>query len=191
MPPPPSSPKKGYRGASTKAIADRLMVRQGSLYYYFSSKEAALEEVCYRGVENFFANLGIIAAAEGGAAEKVRRIILAHLAPLRDQPGYMHVFLNQRQFLPPQSRRKIGALSHQYEQLVERIIQDGIDAGVFRADLDARLAALALIGMGNSAVAWLGKRTPMSQIDAVASSFAAMFLAGIEVRSTNIEEKET
>ena len=34
--------EKGYLGASIKDIADRLGVRQASLYYYFPSKEAAL-----------------------------------------------------------------------------------------------------------------------------------------------------
>jgi TetR/AcrR family transcriptional regulator, cholesterol catabolism regulator len=45
--------EKGYHGASTKDIADRLGIRQGSLYYYFASKESALEEVCQIGVEGF------------------------------------------------------------------------------------------------------------------------------------------
>ena len=38
--------ERGYHGATTQAIADVLGIRQASLYYYFSSKEAALELVC-------------------------------------------------------------------------------------------------------------------------------------------------
>ena len=38
--------ERGYHGASTQAIADVLGMRQASLYYYFASKEAALELVC-------------------------------------------------------------------------------------------------------------------------------------------------
>jgi AcrR family transcriptional regulator len=36
---------KGFHGASTKDIAERLGIKQGSLYYYFKSKEEALGEV--------------------------------------------------------------------------------------------------------------------------------------------------
>lgn len=43
--------ERGYHGASTQDIADRLGMRQASLYYYFASKEAALEEVCTIGTE--------------------------------------------------------------------------------------------------------------------------------------------
>ena len=38
--------ERGYHGTSTQAIADVLGMRQASLYYYFPSKEAALELVC-------------------------------------------------------------------------------------------------------------------------------------------------
>ncbi len=43
--------ERGYHGTSTQAIADVVGMRQASLYYYFPSKEAALEVVCARGVE--------------------------------------------------------------------------------------------------------------------------------------------
>ena len=35
--------ERGYHGTTTQAIADVLGMRQASLYYYFPSKEAALE----------------------------------------------------------------------------------------------------------------------------------------------------
>ena len=34
--------EKGFHGASTGDIAERLGIKQGSLYYYFESKEEAL-----------------------------------------------------------------------------------------------------------------------------------------------------
>src|SRR5262245_34055009 len=44
---------RGYHGTSTQDIAELLGMRQASLYYYFSSKEEALEEVCARGTAGF------------------------------------------------------------------------------------------------------------------------------------------
>lgn len=181
--------EKGYHGASTKAIAERLNIRQGSLYYYFSSKEAALKEVCYRGVEDFVKNLELIVADNCSASEKLRRAVINHLEPLLERANYVRVFLNQRHHLPKESRRKIGVLSRHYERLVERIIEDGINTGVFRRDLDARVAALALIGLSNSAVAWLGRRIPLSELRIVADSFADMFLGGVEVQPFTVRKK--
>jgi len=41
--------ERGFHGATTQDIADVLGIKQASLYYYFSSKEVALELVCLRG----------------------------------------------------------------------------------------------------------------------------------------------
>ena len=54
--------ERGFHGATTQDIADVLGIRQASLYYYFSSKEAALELVCLKGVEGFFEAAKAIAA---------------------------------------------------------------------------------------------------------------------------------
>ncbi len=72
---------RGFHGASTQDIADVLGIRQASLYYYFPSKEVALEEVCLRGVEGFLETAISIAAAAGSAHDKIARLIAAHLAP--------------------------------------------------------------------------------------------------------------
>mgnify|MGYP000653296456 CR=1 FL=1 len=46
-------------------IADVLGIRQASLYYYFPSKEVALETVCLIGAEGFYERAKAIAESEG------------------------------------------------------------------------------------------------------------------------------
>ena len=48
-----------------------LGIRQASLYYYFPSKEAALELVCLRGVEGFFEAAKAIAARPESARKRL------------------------------------------------------------------------------------------------------------------------
>src|SRR6266498_2998339 len=67
--------EKGYAGASTRDIAERLGVRQASLYYYFPSKEAALGAICELGVKDFISNLQAIIAETMSAADKLRAAI--------------------------------------------------------------------------------------------------------------------
>ena len=63
--------ERGYHGASTQDIADVLGIRQASLYYYFRSKEIALEKVCMQGVGGFFETARAIAAGPGRPREKL------------------------------------------------------------------------------------------------------------------------
>src|SRR4051812_5854936 len=140
----------GFHGATTQDIANVLGIRQASLYYYFSSKEAALELVCLKGVEGFFDAAKSIAAEKRSARERLSLLIRSHLSPLVDRGNYAKVFLNERQHLPSESRRRIGRWSRGLERIFEQVISDGIDNGEFRGDLDMRLTALAILGMCNA-----------------------------------------
>src|SRR5207244_4282720 len=100
--------ERGFHGATTQDIADVLGIRQASLYYYFPSKEGALELVCLQGVAGFFEVAKAIAAGPGSAADKLTRLIKSHLRPLADRSDFVRVFLNERQHLPGESRRPIG-----------------------------------------------------------------------------------
>ena len=173
--------ERGYHGASTQAIADVLGIRQASLYYYFPSKEVALEVVCTLGVEEFVDREAAIAAGHGTAAEKIRAIVHAHLAPNRDRRDFVWVFLRERHHLPDASRRRVGRSSRRLERIIQGVFEAGVRSGEFRAGLDCRLATLALLGMCNAAPAWLGKE-PDATIEGVAAEFSQLVLDGARAR---------
>lgn len=171
--------ERGYHGASTQDIADRLGIRQASLYYYFASKEAALEEVAYRGVEAFVEGLAAIEAEGGPVTERLRRAVLNHLHPLRDRTDYVRVFTFERRFLPPGSRRGISTMARRYEDMIESLLATGAEDGTFRSDIDTRLTALALIGLLNSVATWYGRREHHRTIDDIAAHYTDLFIKGI------------
>ena len=146
---------RGYHGASTQDIADVLGMRQASLYYYFPSKEAALEAVCHYGHEAYVEHLLSIARSDTSASEKVAQVLLHHAAP--ERLDFTLVFLRERRFLPGPARKRIRALELRYERAIQRIVDQGIRLGEFRPDLDARMTTLALLGLGNTAAAWYGR----------------------------------
>jgi TetR/AcrR family transcriptional regulator, cholesterol catabolism regulator len=171
--------EKGYHGSSTKDIADRLGIRQGSLYYYFESKEAALEEVCKIGVEGFVQQLEAILASDLQPAEMLRAAVHNHLDPLEDRPNYVRVFQRQRHELPPARRRTISAVARHYEKLLQTMFERGVAAGAFRADLDCRLATLGLLGMCNAVGDWHDGE-PGTTICEIAENFAAILTIGVK-----------
>ena len=147
--------QRGYHGASTQDIADLLGMRQASLYYYFESKEAALEAVCRDGHQDYVERIRGISRSSASASEKVAQVLLHHAAP--ERRDFTLVFLRERRFLPLPARKRIRAFEVQYERSIQRIIEQGIRSGEFRADLDARMVTLALLGLGNTAAVWYGR----------------------------------
>ena len=169
--------ERGFHGATTQDIADVLGIRQASLYYYFSSKEAALELVCLKGVEGFFDAAKAIAAEKETARQRLLLLIKSHLCPLDDRATFVKVFLNERQHLPSESRRRIGRWSRGLERIFEQVIREGIAEGEFRPDLDVRLATLAILGMCNAAPSWHPKEGRL--VADIAREFAALVFDGI------------
>jgi len=173
--------EKGYHGTSTKDIADRLGLQQGSLYYYFASKEEALRKVCEMGVGDFVDSLRAIVAGDRPAQDKLAAAIENHLRPLETRPAYVRVFLSERGHLSARHRRAIGRLTREYEQLLADIVRQGVAARAFRADVDPRLVALAILGMCNWACLWhRAERDPSPA--ALGAEFAAYLLRGIQKR---------
>ena len=174
--------ERGFHGATTQGIADVLGIRQASLYYYFSSKEAALELVCLKGVEGFFEAAKAIAARPETAEKRLILLIASHLSPLVDRADFVKVFLNERQHLPRESRRRIGRWSRGLERIFEDVIKEGVAKGEFRADLDIRLAALAILGMCNAASSW--QRKENIDVRDIAEEFARLVIDGMGKRPT-------
>jgi TetR/AcrR family transcriptional regulator, cholesterol catabolism regulator len=169
--------ERGYHGATTQAIADVLKIRQASLYYYFRSKEVALEIVCTRGVEDFFKAAQAIACGPGAPSEKLAGLIRGHIQPILDRGDLVKVFLTQRQFLPNESRRRVGRWSRGIENIFETVIREGQRTGEFRNHLDARLTTLAILGMANAVSSWYVKEK--ASIERIGSEFAALILEGL------------
>ena len=171
--------EKGYLGASIKDIADRLGVRQASLYYYFPSKEAALAAICELGVKDFIGNLRHILEQEIPTADKIRAAVANHLLPLRTKPhaDYIKVFYRHRHELPDDLRHSISALAREYQSLIERLFDEGVQSGELRSDLKPKIAALALMGLCNSVIA---SRTPLTlqMIDELIDEYANFAIYG-------------
>src|ERR1044072_6193097 len=98
--------ERGYHGATTQDIADVLGIRQASLYYYFPSKEVALELVCLQGVGGFFEVAKAIASGPGSAADKLTRLIKSHLSPLPDRRDLVRGVVKEPPHLPRAGRRR-------------------------------------------------------------------------------------
>lgn len=167
--------QRGYHGASTQDIADVLGIRQASVYYYFESKEAALEAVCADGVEDYVTRALAVLKSDASASEKVARLVIHHLSPVVARQDFTLVFLGERRFLPDPARKRIRAIERRYERIIEQVIEQGVRSGEFREDLDARMATLALLGLGNSAAAWYG-REPGATFERITASYVELLV---------------
>ena len=142
--------EKGFYGASTKDIAEYMGIKQGSLYYYFKSKEDALGEVCRFGIEDYVERMQSIAASDQPFESKLMATITSHLTSYREKNEALKVHNDERLYLPEEKRATLKELGSNYRQQLEGIFEEGVNSGAVRDTLDCHFAAQAVIGMCNA-----------------------------------------
>jgi AcrR family transcriptional regulator len=168
--------KKGYHAATTRDIADSLGMQPGSLYYYFESKEAALEEICRIGGTEFGDHIEAILETGLPTREAIRSAIGNHLQGSRRH--YVTCFAHNRRFLPADVVPEMNRLARRYSKLWEDMLQRGVARGEVPAGLDCRLAATAAVALCNGAVPYLEPKSP-EEINAFVDGIAALFMTGV------------
>ncbi len=171
--------EKGFHGASTQDIADRLGMKQASLYYYYRSKEAALEAVCLFGIEESVVRLRQVVEADLPLAEQIQRIIHNHIYNLQTRCDCMIVFTQQRRYLPEERRAAIRQQAREYEALLLHMFERAASRSEMAPEVDCRLMVRALTGLCNSVASWF-QQSPDNDIDHIARQYARLFFAGIK-----------
>ncbi len=141
---------KGFHGATTSDIAAEMGIKQGSLYYYFESKEEALRQVCEYGFETYVAQMQKIFAREQAFEAKLYAIVSSHLSRYRQRSNALKVHNDQRLYLPKEKRGRLKELGTAYRQLLETTLAEGVEQGVLRKDLDLHFTAYSIIGLCNA-----------------------------------------
>ncbi len=142
--------EKGFHGASTSGIARRMGIKQGSLYYYFKSKDEALFEVCMLGIGDYVRRMENIAGNDQPFEARLLATISSHLSSYREKNEALKVYNNERLYLSELERKDLKERGSRYRQLLEGIFEQGVSDGVLRESMDCHFAALAVIGLCNS-----------------------------------------
>lgn len=142
--------ERGFHGATTQDIAEAMGIQQGSLYYYFKSKEQALQEVCEYGFDNYVERMKKICVKDQPFEAKMLAIVTSHLSQYSQTDNALKVHNEQRLFLPKQRRVRIKELGSTYRELLEQVLRDAISIGVLRADIDTHFVAYSIIGICNA-----------------------------------------
>jgi len=175
--------KEGYKATTMRAIAKKLGMNQGSLYYYFNSKADILVEI-HRRMMNMvieqqkeFENLQL--SSEQKLAKVIERILFIQ-GNYRD---YAYIFLREFSSLPPAYLKKVREAADDYRKILEKIIVEGIEKKRVKK-LNPKIISFALLGMCNWMAFWYNKRGPVS-LPEITETFSTIFLDGVLERSAS------
>ncbi len=140
--------EKGFRGTTMQEISERVELSKGTIYLYFKSKEELYLSVCVKGVAGFGEDLEAAVRGVSDLEEMIRAVYMAYIRHSLEQPNIFRVlrdiFIEQvRQNLSQDTIEEISGTIRSWLELESGLIEEGIEHGVFRKDLDAYGFSLA------------------------------------------------
>ncbi len=172
--------EKGFHVARVADIAARAGVADGTVYLYFRNKEEILMTAINTAFDAFVARARTELEKIASPTEKLRRLAQMHLGALGSNRNLAVVFQMELR----QSARFLAPFSHEhmieYMGLVREAIRQGQEKGVFRPELNEKIAANCFFGaLDEMVTSWVlaEKDYPL---ESAAESVANVILVGLE-----------
>jgi AcrR family transcriptional regulator len=169
--------RQGYHATGIAELCTVNGVGKGAYYYYIGSKEELLAAIHDRVMDEVMLGADRVAEASGSPSAQLAMLGDELLDVIHRYPDHVWVFLHEFPALTAERAEQFRLRRREYEARVEAVLQAGVDSGEFRA-VDARLTALAWLGMHNYTYLWLKPGGHVSARD-VAKPFADIFLHGV------------
>jgi AcrR family transcriptional regulator len=187
--------RNGYEATTMKDIAAEVNLTAASLYHHFDNKDTLLLAVLEAGIEQIIGEIEPIAHSNRSSADKLRRMIAAHLIGLTENTavGAAMVFeikslVNDK--VPSNNgshpdittvierREAFVTRRDQFEDLFRFVVREGMERGEFRP-VDVPIFVKTMLGAHNWVSVWYRPDGRLSGPE-IAALMADMFLRALQ-----------
>jgi len=138
--------QRGFHKARMSDIAREAGISYGLVYHYFANKEDLFDAIANRWWTDLFGLMAELEHSEAHVHQKLGRVISYFLDTYHRSPELMNIFITEI------SRSSTNLTSERLEDFkrfmaeTERVITEGQEKGVFRADFKARYLTYIFLG---------------------------------------------
>ncbi|MCZ8038249.1 MAG: TetR/AcrR family transcriptional regulator [Microcystis sp. LE17-20A] len=175
---------KGYEGTTTKDLAGKANVAEGTLFRYFPNKKAILIEVATRGWVDILTDL-LTELSEMGSYKAVAQVMRRRVLRMRENSDLLRVCFIEAQFHPELKERIQSEVIAKMTDVAEAFFQTAIDRGIYRP-MNPKIVAQVFLGMfaiaGFSSETILDANASPFALQEMAEGIAEIFLNGVLVK---------
>ena len=172
--------KKGFYNATVADVAEIADVGEGTIYLYFKNKDDLLISIFEHSIDIFIKTVNEEIKGAKSPEDKLKRFIALHLSLVEQNKELAQVLqIELRQsskFMKEYRGRKFA----DYLALVQSILEEGQQKGIFRNDLEPHILRRALFGaVDEMALDWLLQRKKKYSLDAFFRSCGEPVVPGL------------
>lgn len=150
--------ENGYHASQVSKIAKQADVADGTIYLYFKNKEDILISVFKEKMGSFIKQIEFKIKQEATADKQLLALIESHFVQLSENKYLAIVTQLELRQSKPKLREEINNVLKAYLDIIDLVIQNGIDEKLFRDDIDVRLMRQMIFGtLDETVTSWVMK----------------------------------
>lgn len=138
--------ENGYHGSQVAKIAKQAGVADGTIYLYFKNKDDILVSVFQEKMGQFIEKISERIDTENRADDKLLKLIEMHFLQLENDRDLAVVTQLELRQSDIELRTQINQVLKSYLNVLDGIIEEGIDDRIFQQNLNIRLVRQMIFG---------------------------------------------
>jgi len=177
----------GYHAAPLRDIARIAGIQAASIYYHYASKQALLIEIMETHMQRLNANLERILREHDDPQRRLRAAIANHIRLHTSYKAEFFIIDTEIRALEGENRTHIISLRDRYESLLQELLRDGMERGVFRQS-DVKVSSYAIIAMCTEVATWFRPNGRLS-VQQVIDIYTQMITQGLLIAPKTAEKQ--
>lgn len=171
--------ERGLRATTVRDIADSAGILSGSLYHHFSSKDEMVDEVLRGFLDWLFSRYRAVVATESNPLERFKGLFMASFEAIEYRHAQVVIYQDEAKRLSPQPTfAYLEERNREQRQMWVDVLNQGIDEGYFRADINVDLVYRFIRDTTWVSVRWYQPGGPLTA-EEVGRQYLAIVLGGI------------
>ncbi|HTK12105.1 MAG TPA: TetR/AcrR family transcriptional regulator [Ktedonobacteraceae bacterium] len=178
----------GYHAAPLRDIARLAGIQAASIYHHYPNKQSLLVEIMETSMQRLNTQLEHILQRHSDPQQCLHAAIASHIQLHTSYKAEFFIIDTEIRALEGEAHTYILSLRDRYEKLLQTILHDGMEQGIFR-HCDVKVTSYAVIAMCTQVATWFrsGGRLSVQQVIEI---YSQMIIQGLLLSSQMLPQQE-
>lgn len=143
----------GYHASPLRDIAKLAGIQAASIYHHYPNKQSLLVEIMETYMQQLNSDLERILRTCDDPLQRLQAAVTNHIRLHTSHKAEFFIIDTEIRSLENEQRAYILSLRDRYESLIQEVLRDGMERGVFRLN-DVKVTSFAIITMCTEVATW-------------------------------------